>query len=141
MIQQGFEIKNHVPRPWWFMVYYNIKTESDRDKVRGALMAAGANPSRAEEAADVLRQPNTAHIFTNIKDRATIIALSFVTSKVEFFNSISHELQHATAHLCEAFQIPYNGEQAGYIQGEIGEELYEGVAISICPKCNCQRKY
>ncbi len=135
MIQQGFFIKKHIPKPWWFMVYYNVETAEERQKIYGALLAAGGNREKAEKSIEILRKPNTAYIFSNLNEKTTIIALSYVTSKYEFFNSITHELQHATAHLCDAFNIPLDGEQAGYIQGEIGENLYEGVALSICPKC------
>lgn len=121
------------------MVYYNVDTESDLDKVYGALLAAGAGWDKADEAIKVLRKPNTAYVISNLKEHNSIIALSKVTSKYEFMNSISHELQHVTTHICNAFSIPLDGEKAAYIQGEIGEELYEGVAISICPKCNCKK--
>ncbi len=141
MIQQGFYINKNVPRPWWFMVYYDVATNADRDKVYGALLANGSGWNKATEAISVLREPNTAHISSDVYNHSTIIALSKVTSYMEFFNSITHELQHATAHVCKAFSISYDGEQAAYIQGEIGEELYKGVALSICPKCNCGKEF
>lgn len=138
MIQQGFYIKRHIPEPWWFMVYYNVASSDDRKKVFGALLSSGSSTEAANRAISVLTIPNTAYIFSDTKHNASIIALSAVTSKIEFLNSVTHELQHATAHVCDTFSIPLNSEQAGYIQGEIGEQLYEGVALSICPKCNCK---
>lgn len=137
MIQQGFYIRKNIPRPWWIMVYYNVETESDRDKAYGALLANGSGWDKADEVLAVLKHPNTAYTQSNLREHNSIIMLSKVTSKYEFMNSISHELQHVTEHICKAFSIPYGSEQAGYIQGEIGEQLYEGVALSICPKCKC----
>ena len=141
MMQQGFWIRKNVPHPWWFMVYYGVRTESDRQRVYGALLASGAGADRAGEAVSVLRKPDTAYIFSDTRGRTSIIALSHVTSRMQFLNSVTHELQHATATVCGTFGIPYDGEDAAYIQGEIGEELYAGVALSICPKCNCGKQH
>ena len=139
MIRQKFKIYKEVPFEWWFIVFLGAKKQSDYKKVYRMLKMFGATTEKALNAVSVLEHPNNAYTFTNFDEHITIIALAEVTSKMEFMNSVTHELQHATAHLCEYFMIDYNSEKAGYIQGEIGEQLYDGVAMSICP-C-CRRKY
>ena len=126
MIQQGF-----------FMVYYNISTSEELEKVYGALLAAGAGQERAQNAREVLSRPNSGYIFTSTADKSTVICISHADSYDELFDSITHEIDHATAHICEYYQIPCNSEKSAYIQGEIGKNMYKAVALSICPKCNC----
>lgn len=138
MIQQGFWVNKEIPIRWWFMVYLNVNTKADLTKVYGALLGIGATENKAKQAIGVLSVENNAYIHTNFDEHCTVIALAKTTSCTEFMNSIFHELQHATSHLCEYFFIDSQSEQAGYLQGEIGENLYKGVALCICPKCNCK---
>lgn len=140
MIQQGFYITKEVPQRWWIMAYYNIATAADLDKVYGSLLAAGASREKAREAADNLSRANTGYTFTSHGERATIICIASATNYGELFNTVTHEISHATAHICQHFKLAADGEDAAYIQGEIGNQMYEAVALSICPQCNCGEK-
>jgi hypothetical protein len=137
MIEQGFYIKDNILEPWWVMVFYNVKTEDDYQKVYGSLLAIGETYEKAQEAIEMLNKPNTGFISSDMKNRNSIIIISNATSFDEMFNTVTHEIKHLTEHISTYFGYNPKGEKAAYIQGEIGQKMYKAVALSICPKCNC----
>ena len=142
MIEQGFYIRKEIPQPWWVMVYCNVQdTQADLDKVWGAILSAGAGRERARNAVETLCKPNTGYIFTDSGKCFSLIAISHATNYAELFNTVSHEINHLTAHICERFGYPTDGEKSAYIQGEIGKGMYPVVAEAICPKCNCGQQH
>lgn len=141
MIDQGFYVRKELPSPWWVMAFYNIETNADYEKIYGTLLASGIGVEKANAAVSVLKNPNTGYILTNSARQTSIIAISHATSYDEMFDTVTHEMQHLTADICAWFKFPYYGEKAAYIQGEIGKNMYKAVALSVCPKCNCQRRY
>lgn len=137
MIEQGFYIKDNILEQWWVMVFYNVKTEDDYQKVYGSLLAIGETYEKAQEAIEMLHKPNTGFISSDMKNRNSIIIISNATSFDEMFNTVTHEIKHLTEHISTCFGYNPKGEKAAYIQGEIGQKMYKAVALSICPKCNC----
>lgn len=141
MIEQGFYIDKETPQPWWVMVYCGISTDGDLDKAYGAILSAGAGRDRAAQAVEVLRKPNTGYIFTDGAKRFSLIMVSHATNYAELFNTITHEIDHLTAHVCERFGYATDGEKSAYIQGEIGKGIYPLVVAAVCPKCNCGKQH
>jgi hypothetical protein len=137
MIEQGFYIKDNILELWWVMVFYNVKTEDDYQKVYGSLLAIGETYEKAQEAIEMLHKPNTGFISSDMKNRTSIIVISNAISFDEMFNTVTHEIKHLTEHISTCFGYNPKGEKAAYIQGEIGQKMYKAVALSICPKCNC----
>lgn len=75
-----------------------------------------------------------------IQNLATMLGQDYATDYDELFNTINHEISHATDHLCEVYGYPTHGEKSAYVNGEISKKMYKAVALSICPKCNCGEK-
>ena len=137
MIEQGFYIKEEIPQPWWVMVLCGVNTDADLDKVYGSILSAGAGREKADNAIKVLSAPNSGYIYSNLERQYSLIAVAHATNYAEMYNTISHEINHLTAHICEWFMIPNTGEKSAYITGEIAKNIYPLVAAAICPKCNC----
>lgn len=137
MTEQYFYIEKEIPEQWWVMAYLGVKTPSDYDKIYGTLLASGFSKERAESTILELKKPNTGYTLSDMARRASIFVVSHATNYVEFFNTVAHELQHLTSNICDYFDINHNGENAAYIQGEIGEAIYPAVALYVCPKCRC----
>lgn len=97
MIQQGFYIRKNIPRPWWIMVYYNVKTESDRDKAYGALLANGSGWDRADEALKILKGKGS-FVYSNTKEHKSIIVSTGMVQDSDILT--------ITEQICNAFSIP-----------------------------------
>lgn len=137
MIEQGFYIKDNILEPWWVMVFYNVKTEDDYQKVYGSLLAIGETLAKAQDAIKMLHNKNTGYISSDLNNKTSVIIISNATSFDEMFNTVTHEIKHLTEHISTYFGYNSKGEKAAYIQGEIGQKMYKAVALTICPKCNC----
>ena len=137
MIEQGFYIKDNTPEPWWVMVFYNVKTEDDYQKVYGSLLAIGETLTKVQDAIKMLHNKNTGYISSDLNNKTSVIIISNATSFDEMFNIVTHEIKHLTEHISTCFGYNPKGEKTAYIQGEIGQKMYKAVALTICPKCNC----
>lgn len=141
MIEQGFYIREEIPHPWWVMVLCGVNTDADLDKVYGSILSAGAGREKADNAIKVLSAPNSGYIYSNLERQFSLIAVAHATNYAEMYNTISHEISHLTAHICEWFMFPNTGEKSAYITGEIAKNIYPLVAAAICPKCNCGKTH
>lgn len=133
MIKQGFYIGD---RDWYVMVYYNINTDEDLDEITEALIASGQKAAYAQRVVNELMWPNTGYTLTKFGDHFTLICISQATSLDELYNTISHEVRHAADHIGSYYHISARGEESAYLQGEISRNMYEAVALLICPKFN-----
>lgn len=133
MIKQGFSIGD---RDWYIMAYYDIRTNDDFYEVEEALIASGLKAAYAQRVVNELMNPDTGYTLTKFGDHFTLICVSEATSLDELYNTISHEVRHAADHIGSYYGIPARGEESAYLQGEISRNMYEAVALLICPKCN-----
>lgn len=136
MIRQMFYIGD---RDWSIGVYYDIKTNNDFDDIVEALIESGQKPAYAQRVVNELMHPNTGYTYTNYGKRFTLICISEATSHEELYNTISHEVRHAADHIGAYYGLYARGEESAYLQGEISRNMYEAVALLICPKCNCAK--
>ena len=132
MIQTGFWIGE---RDWWVMATIDIKGERDLGEVFKALMACGCPNDEAQKACMVLSKRNSGYTFTDTEGRYTLMFASEADSVDELFDTIIHEVRHATDHIGEYFGLKERGEDSAYLQGEISKKLFPAVAIAVCPKC------
>jgi hypothetical protein len=137
MIKQGFNIGE---RDWYVMAYYDIQTIGDLREVEEALTAARCRPQAIEAAIEVLTEPNTGYTFSNFDERLTLIFISRATSAAQMYDTIQHELKHATEHIGEYFHLDPKGERAAYLQGEIARQMFPAAALAVCPVCHCEEQ-
>lgn len=132
MVSQGFSIGN---RDWYVMVFYDIHSERDLREVKKTLLSAGFNKERVDEALWVLSMWNKGYTFTNFRDHLTVSFISKATSNEQMYDSISHEQKHIVEHISEYYGVEPKSEEAAYLQGEIGRQMFPAAALVICPMC------
>jgi len=133
MIEQGFHIGN---RDWWVMVYYDVRTPSDLQKVVGALTASGCPDNKVKEAVANLEGWNRGYTFTKFKQHASILAIGKADSAEQMFDSIVHEMKHLAEHIGEYYGLDPREELSAYLQGEVGRKMWPAAAMVLCPKCH-----
>ena len=120
MIIQGFTIGN---QDWCFRVYYNI---TKRDLVDLPQL----ENLNIDNLFDNL---NTGYTLTNFDEHSTIILIGSATNTSELYDTVQHELKHATEHISEYYGVNPRSEEAAYLQGEIARKMFPAVALMICP--------
>ena len=134
MIKQGFNIGD---RDWYVMAYYDIQTIGDLREVEEALTAARCRRQAIEAAIEVMTEPNTGYTFSNFDERLTLIFISRATSPEQMYDTIQHELKHATEHIGEFFGVEPQSEESAYLQGELARKMFAAASIAVCPVCKC----
>lgn len=137
MIQTGFWIGE---RDWWVMATIDIRGERDLGEVFKALMSCGCPNDEAQKACMVLSKRNSGYTFTDAEGRYTLMFVSEADSVDELFDTIIHEVRHATDHIGEYFGLKARGEDSAYLQGEISKKLFPAVALAVCPKCHEEKE-
>ena len=133
MVRQGFSLGD---RDWYIMAYYDIRNRENLNEVRTALLSAGCSEARVAEAVWVLSMWNKGFTFSNLNDHLTVMCMSKATEPEQMYDSIQHETKHAVEHISEYYGINPRSEDAAYLQGEIGRNMFKAAAIVVCPKCH-----
>lgn len=63
--------------------------------------------------------------YSNVKDRRSIVAIGLSTTHADMVNTVSHELFHVVAHICEKDGIDMLSEEPCYIMGTLIESVFE----------------
>ena len=72
-----------------------------------------------------LGKKNTGFTYTDFSKRKSIIGISEVTSKEQFFNTLVHEAKHAQSHICKYYNVAEDSEAAAYLSGFIAQKAYK----------------
>ena len=137
MIQQGFHIGD---RDWYIMVTYDIQTVGDLSEVEKSLLSVGCRVQTVRAAVDTLVEPDTGFTFTSFDNRLTLMFIGRATSAAQMYDTIQHELKHATEHISEYYHLDPKGERAAYLQGEIARQMFPAAALAVCPVCHCEEQ-
>lgn len=78
------------------------------------------------------REPNKGFTVTSFHARSSVIVIGYTTSYEEFQNTFDHEKGHLARHICEAENIDPYGEEAQYLAGEIGQQMWKVAKGYIC---------
>lgn len=133
MIKQGFTIGDDA---WYCTVWYDIRTVSDLGKIYSALIKAGCPDYRAREACMVLSQWNKGYTFTDYDNGHTLTFIGKATSLDEAYDTIAHERKHIVEHISSAYGVDPKSENAAYLQGEVGRQMFPAIALLVCPMCH-----
>lgn len=136
MIQTGFWIGE---RDWWIMASLNV-WEKDLGEIYDALMACGSSDYEARRACMVLSRRNNGYAFTDAEGQYTLMFASKADSAEELYDTIQHELKHATEHISSYYGVDPKSEEAAYLQGEIAKKMFPAVAMAVCPRCHNERE-
>lgn len=133
MIEQGFSIGS---RDWWVMVYYDVTTDSDLQKVEGALLASGCPRDMTYNAIENLKGWNSGYTFSDLGTKTSIMVISKATSPEQMFDTIVHEMKHLAEHIGERYGVNSQSELSAYLQGEVGRKMWPAAAMALCPNCH-----
>lgn len=107
----------------------------DAPAARSALLRAGCPPRSADRALRALRGVNAGYTFSDLRARVSVMLAGRAVSAAQMYDTIQHELRHATEHVCEAYGVDGRSERAAYIQGEIARGMFPAAAAAVCPCC------
>lgn len=117
---------------WFVKIFYNVDLIWF---VIEELEAMGASKEFQNKAIENLCIEDNGLIYSDIKHRCSIIALTPASNSVEFQNTLDHEKSHLAIHIANTSNINLNSEQFNYLFGCIGEKIYPVAKLFLCEDC------
>lgn len=117
---------------WFVKIFYNVDLIWF---VIEELEAIGASKEFQNKAIENLCIEDNGLIYSDIKHRCSIIALTPASNSVEFQNTLDHEKSHLAIHIANTSNINLNSEQFNYLFGDIGEKIYPVAKLFLCEDC------
>lgn len=133
MIQTGFYLGDGA---WWVMANFDIATTKDLSDVYRALMSVGCPDYKVREICMVLSRPDNGYTYTDYDGRFSLMFASKGTSVDELYDTIDHEKKHVIEHISTYFDVDPKSEDAAYLAGELGKQLFPAIAMAVCPRCH-----
>lgn len=113
------------------MIYINIQDKWElcicmyNDPITYILKRINCSFKTLKNAIEITKSLNSGFTFSNPKLKVSIVYISPVTSKAEWFNTLVHELKHVQSHICEYYDIDESGEEAAYLIGYLMKNVMQ----------------
>lgn len=78
---------------------------------------------------------DTGLCYTNKRRHCSVLVTSASSSAAEFLNSLTHEISHLVAHICEEWGVDQQSEEPCYLAGDIAELMHPYIKSLLCNKC------
>lgn len=132
MIVQNLNIKEI---GWRLRIYYFPSTANQIERILGELFEKGCRGKYFRSASNLLKSGafNTGLTYTDKENRETVVVIGKVSDIPEFFNTLTHEINHFIEHVMDALEIEGSGEDEAYFTGELYELLFRNAINDILP--------
>lgn len=115
MVTKYLEVGNN---NWGILLTFDFDY-LDYDDIASVLYSFGMTEKSIRKAMNILSAPNTGMAVSNPDLRMTAIYIGRATSPSQFWNTLNHELYHATAAIIDYYDERYDDEPAAYLHGEL----------------------
>lgn len=117
---------------WGVVVCFDFDTEYEYDVMVEQMRSFGMSIRNAQKAISILSNYNTGMAVSNETLRMSAIYISDATSVEQWWDTVAHELSHVCTAIIDAYDVPYDSEDAAYLAGylmrqlvrEVGEPCY-----------------
>lgn len=74
-----------------------------------------------------LGELDTGFTHTDFVKKRSIVAISYSSSREQFFNTAIHELKHLQSHICRYYNIEEDSEDAAYLSGYLAQQIHKNL--------------
>lgn len=109
---------------WRVLLYYDVGV-GDFPSLLRVLSYYGNSPRQLSKFVRVFSSGlNKGYTYSHFLYRVSICVIGRSSSRVEFFNTVLHELKHVVEHICSYFHVSPSSEESAYLQGYLGSRMY-----------------
>lgn len=112
---------------WGVVVCFDFDTDYEHDVMVEQMRSFGMTILNAEKAIRILSNYNTGMAVSNETLKMSAIYISRATSPSQFWDSCAHELAHVVTAIIDAYDVPYDSEDAAYLSGFLMRQLVEEI--------------
>ena len=112
---------------WGVAVVYDFDTYKEHDVLAEQMRSFGISLRNAEKALSILSGYNTGMAVSNETLKMSAIYIGDATSTEQWWDSAAHELSHVCTAIIDAYNVPYNSEDAAYLAGFLMRQLVKEI--------------
>lgn len=112
---------------WGVVAVFDFDTEYEHDIMVEQMRSFGMTIRNAKKAIRILSNYNTGMAVSNETLKMSAIYISKATSPGQFWDSCAHELAHVVTAIIDAYDVPYDSEDAAYLSGFLMRQLVEAI--------------
>ena len=112
---------------WGVVVVTDFDTDYEHDELVEQMRSFGMSIRNAEKAINILSSYNTGMAVSNQILRMSAIYIGKATSQSQFWDTCAHELAHVATAIIDAYDVPYDSEDAAYLAGFLMRQLVEEI--------------
>ena len=117
---------------WGVVVVYDFDAIHEYHVMIEQMRSFGLSIRNAQKAISILSNYNTGMAVSNETLRMSAIYIGDATSAEQWWDTVAHELSHVCTAIIDAYDVPYDSEDAAYLAGylmrqlvrEVGEPCY-----------------
>ena len=113
---------------WAVVVAYDYDVDREYDDLTNMIESFGVSPKQTRHSLEILAAQNTGMTVTFPEVRMSLVMISRATSKDQLFNTIAHEMYHATCGIIRYYGREMCSEDAAYTMGELMRQVITNVA-------------
>lgn len=109
----------------WSVIVCHVSQKEEVDEAMDLLASIDCKGNPLLEAYDHLSGDtlNSGLTYTNVSKRTSIVIIGKASSEGEYINSLTHEMFHVVAHVCNHIGIDMQGEEPCYLMGWLCQSI------------------
>jgi len=108
---------------WGIVCVYDYDVYEEYDELASFIESFKISPRQARRSLEILSAPNTGMTVTFPEVKMSLVMISRATSKDQLFNTIAHEMYHATCGIIRYYGREMCSEDAAYTMGELMRQV------------------
>ena len=108
---------------WGIVFVYDYDVYEEYDELASVIESFKVSPRQTRRSLEILAAPNTGMTVTFPEIRMSLVMISRATSKDQLFNTIAHEMYHATCGIIRYYGREMCSEDAAYTMGELMRQV------------------
>lgn len=108
---------------WGIVCVYDYDVYEEYDELASFIESFKISPRQARHSLEILSAPNTGMTVTFPEVKMSLVMISRATSKDQLFNTIAHEMYHATCGIIRYYGREMCSEDAAYTMGELMRQV------------------
>lgn len=112
---------------WAVIVVFDFDVDLEYEELQEQLRSFGMKQRNINKALNILSNYNTGMAISNETLKMSAIYISDATSMSQWWDTVQHELAHVVTAIIDAYDVPYDSEDAAYLAGFLTRQLVENV--------------
>lgn len=109
----------------WNVIVCHVANQEDVDEAMDLLSSIDCKGQPLLDAYDHIStdSSNKGLTYTNVSKKTSVVLICKSTSEGEYINSLTHEMFHVVAHICNHLGIDIQGEEPCYLMGWLCQSI------------------